>query len=301
MEPIRIFLFSFAILTVFTITSQAQIFGIGHLGPDGLSTLYQINPRNGTTTTIGPIGFERCGGMDFDADGNLFATCERSDGSDSPVLVTINPLTGIGAEVGPTGINSSIGDISFRNSDGALYAYDGISDPEHTVYILNTSTGQATLVGDAGLSNASGNGMTFNLADTLLQSQSRGGIPRLYVINQESGQAVFVKELVVDGPPQMVAYRLAAMDVRPGAGQIYGILNDSRGNTGDFGPRFLATLNIESGIISIIGQTADGMDAIAIGKTTSVPSLSGIGTVILVVVLLVSILIVLKQRRGIKI
>jgi len=244
MKGVRVFLCPFAILAAFTITSQAQIFGIGHLGSDGLSTLYQINPRNGNATVVGAVGFERCGGMDFNADGVLFATCERADGSDTPVLVRINPFTGSGTEVGATGINPSIGDISFRHSDGVLFAYDGISDPEHTVFTLNTLTGQATLVGDTGLSNASGNGMTFNQTDTLLHSQSRGGIPRLYIINQEDGQAVFVKELVVDGPPQMVAYRLAAMDVEPGTGQVYGILNDARGNQGEFGPMFLAILNI---------------------------------------------------------
>lgn len=205
----------------------------------------------------------------------------------------------MGTEVGPTGINPSIGDISFRNSDGSLIAYDGISDPEHTVYTLNTLTGQAALVGDTGLFQASGNWMAFTQSDTLIHSQSRGGIPRLYIIKQETGEAVFVKELVVDGPPQMVTYRLNAMDAVPGTGQIYGILNDSRGNQGEFGPVYLATLNIESEIISIVGQKADGMDAIAISEAARIPSLSGKGSIMLALILLASILVVLKRRREV--
>jgi len=93
MKRVKLFICSLAILAVFTVTSQAQIFGIGHFGPDGLSALYQINPANGAAITVGPVGFERCGGMDFDSNGILFATCERAGGSDTPVLLTIDLLT----------------------------------------------------------------------------------------------------------------------------------------------------------------------------------------------------------------
>lgn len=303
MVQIRIPLYSFVLLAVFATISQAQIWGIGHLGPDGLSTLYQINPRNGKALTIGPIGFERCGGMDFDPDGVLFATCERTDGIDTAVLVNINTLTGIGTEVGPTGINSSIGDISFRNSDGVLFAYDGFSDPEHTIYIINTLTGQAELVGDTGFSDASGNGMTFTQSDNLVQSPSRGGIPMLYQINQVTGQSSFMKELaVINAPPPLVNYRLSGLDIVPGSGQIYGILNDSRGNQGQFGPMYLATLDIQAGVITVIGQTADGMDAIAFrSEAAPIPTLSGIGSVVLAFVLLSTLVWVFKRNKNIRV
>ncbi len=47
MLQIRIPSYSFVLLAVFETISQAQILGIGHIGPEALSTLYQINPRNG--------------------------------------------------------------------------------------------------------------------------------------------------------------------------------------------------------------------------------------------------------------
>lgn len=60
--------------------------------------------------------------MDFDASGTLYAMCERSDGSNTIVLITIDPSTGAGTEVGPTGLEnlgdfSGTHDISFRPSD----------------------------------------------------------------------------------------------------------------------------------------------------------------------------------------
>ncbi len=60
---------------------QAQtLFGLAHSGPDGLSTLYRINPSTGGFDPVGSdTGFQGCSGMDFDADGTLFATCELDD------------------------------------------------------------------------------------------------------------------------------------------------------------------------------------------------------------------------------
>jgi len=302
MKRVLIFIFILTVIIISTAASQADIYGIGHLGPDGLSTLYQID-NDGSAAIIGAVGFERCGAMDFSTEGILYATCESADGSDIPLLVTIDPSTGTGTEVGPTGINPTISDMSFRSGDETLYAYDGFSDPEHTVYILNTSTGQAELVGDTGFSDASGNGMTFTQSDNLVQSPSRGGIPMLYHINQFTGQSSFIKELaVLNAPPALVNYRLSALDIDPGSGQIYGILNDSRGTQGQFGPMYLASLDVQSGIITVIGQTADGIDAIAIRNEASmIPTLSGIGSVVLAFVLLCTLLWVIKRNRVAKV
>ncbi len=68
--------------------AQAQtLFGLAHSGPDGLSTLYRINPSTGGFDPVGSdTDFQRCSGMDFDASGTLFATCERGD--DTHVLIT---------------------------------------------------------------------------------------------------------------------------------------------------------------------------------------------------------------------
>ncbi len=43
---------------------------------------YTIDPDTGAATAVGLTGFEECNGMDFNASGALFATCERADAID---------------------------------------------------------------------------------------------------------------------------------------------------------------------------------------------------------------------------
>ena len=59
--------------------AQTMLFGAANLGKNGPSTLYILDPITGVATPVGPIGFERVSGMDFRADGRLFATGERTD------------------------------------------------------------------------------------------------------------------------------------------------------------------------------------------------------------------------------
>ena len=106
------------------------LFGTAHDGKDGPSDLYSIDTQTGTATLVGPIGFERVSAMDFDSSsGTLYATGERSDGSDIMVFITIDPFTGIGAEIGPTGLPPEgseftiMTDLSFRESDNKLFGY----------------------------------------------------------------------------------------------------------------------------------------------------------------------------------
>lgn len=60
-------------------------------GPRRSCHLSCDRPDDGAATTIGPIGFERVGGMDFHpVTGVLYAAGERADGSNTPVLITID-------------------------------------------------------------------------------------------------------------------------------------------------------------------------------------------------------------------
>ena len=81
------------------------LYGAAHQGPDGPSTLYVIDALTGEGTQVGSIGFERVSGLDVNPNTNtLYATAERSDGSNTHVLITIDAITGAGTEVGPTGV-----------------------------------------------------------------------------------------------------------------------------------------------------------------------------------------------------
>jgi len=70
------------------------LFGAANQGPNGPSLLYQLDPTTAAPTLVGPVGFERVGGVAFNASGTLFGMGERSDGTDTNVLLTINPCTG---------------------------------------------------------------------------------------------------------------------------------------------------------------------------------------------------------------
>jgi hypothetical protein len=131
--------------------------------------------------------------MDYDTQGTLYATCERSDGSDTHVLITIDPCTGAGTEVGPTGVEmlgfgDTMSDISFRNSDGALYAYLEASDGVGTVDPL---TGAATALGPSNSGSCCGNGIAFSPGDVLYHATD----DPFNQINQTTGRATFVANL----------------------------------------------------------------------------------------------------------
>src|SRR5687768_2882423 len=84
-------------------TGGQELFGTAYQGTNGIADLYQIDPTTGGSALIGSTGFERVGGIDFDPlTGQLYGFGERDDGSDEQVLITIDPTTGAGTEVGPT-------------------------------------------------------------------------------------------------------------------------------------------------------------------------------------------------------
>jgi len=262
-----------AALPVAPASAQGPIlYGAAHQGPDGPCTLYSISTTSGVATPIGPIGFERVGGMDFAADGTLYATAERADGTDTPVLITIAIVTGAGTEVGPTGMTGAIGDISFR-SDGVLFAFDAMG-ANHQLYTVDTTTGAAALVGATGLSFSGGNGIAFSPADVLYHSNREN----VHTLNQATGAAT-VLGAPVYSPPADDDPRMNAKDYRPGTGILFASLNDG---DGEIIENYLATLDTATLVVTIIGPTVDGLDAIAFApppRPTGVPTLSQWGMI----------------------
>ncbi len=233
------------------------LYGSAYSGPDGLATLYRIDPVTGAGALIGPIGFQRVSGMDFDASGVLYANAERNDGSNTNVLITIDINTGTGTEVGPTGVaafgfGDHFADISFRKSDGALYGYIESADGVATI---DPATGAATLLGPSGVSSA-GNGIAFNSADRLYHLKHDA----INTLDQTTGAATFVTPLFF--PPLGSNPRVNAADFHPDTGVLYGSVRD-------FSPaNYLARIDTATGVVTIIGRTARDLDALAWGGIT---------------------------------
>lgn len=77
----------------------ARYDGIYGIGSDGDENLYRINASNGTASSVGPLGSGlrfTDGGLDFDANGELWGVADMtSGGSNVPsVLFRIDPATG---------------------------------------------------------------------------------------------------------------------------------------------------------------------------------------------------------------
>ena len=262
---------------------QAQtLFGLAHSGPNGLSTLYTIETTGataGTETEVGPTGFERCSGMDFRA-GTLFATCERAS-DNTHVLIIIDPESGIGAELRPTGVGrvstgpfdflaalKTASDISFR-SDGVLHAH---LRPFNSLWTISVTGGATTLIGETFVAGG-GNGIAFSPGDVLFHANEAN----LNTLNQSSGNVTIVAGLDFPGPPVPAGPgccdqpRINAMDFQPGKEPgteiLFASLNDRllRGSGPNVNPleNFLATIDTETGVVTIKGQTVDGLDAIA--------------------------------------
>lgn len=246
------------------------LYGAAHRGRDGPSTLYRINPRTGRAIEVGPIGFERVSAMDFDPTSEtLFATGERSDGSDTHVLITVDPVTGVGAEVGPTGVAFLAGpfagldtasDISFRSEDNTLFSY---TFPGDGLATIDLESGAMTQVGIDSGAGIFGNAMAFSPADSLFKGDEEG----LSTLDQgaTTGAATFVTGLTYSGlPVGPDSPRPNAMDFHPSTGELYASIANGGGLLFTTPlTNFLGLVDAATGVVIILGPTVVGMDALA--------------------------------------
>lgn len=243
------------------------LYGAQYAGEDGPATLYRVDPATGDATIVGPIGYERCGGMDFDAAGTLFATAERADSTNTSVLITINPMTGAGTEVGEIGLDhhETFFDVSFRNSDEILFTSTYFEDTISCIALntINTATGMGTHIGHIGTCDP-GNAIAFSPTDILFYWNSDGNM--LYTLNQTTGQATNVTPLLF--PESLTLPTVNAMDFHPISGVLFATVKDKseggeEGRDGPGAPKYLTTIDTETGVVTIVGPTINDLDAIA--------------------------------------
>jgi hypothetical protein len=245
--------------------AQAQaLFGTTSPPVAGDSAFYRIDPTTGAATPIGPVNFSGVSGIAFHpTTGVLYAV-----GFDflTHVLLTIDKATGAGTTVGPANVSTTAGcravsDISFR-SDGTLYAY---AVPCGQLGVIDTSTGAFTLLGDTAQRNA-GNGIAFSPGDVLFHA----GLDNVGTLDQTTGALTPGASLTfpatcTGGPTR----RINALDFHPSAGALFAVMN-CHGVS-----QRLGTLNTSTGVITEIGESVFGLDAIAFQPGTALePSLT---------------------------
>ena len=109
------------------------------------SDLYTIDPTSGEATLVGPVTNAPCLiDIAANAAGELYGVDIWNNN-----LVKINPATGTGAVVGPTGIVANYAQgLSFDMASGTLYwaAYNQTTN-QGELRVLDTATGASTLIG----------------------------------------------------------------------------------------------------------------------------------------------------------
>ncbi len=151
--------------------------GLLYGGLDASGTLYQVNPANGTLTTVGTssvayndFGSTTSGVYALDTSGNLYS---------------VNTTTGATTLIGPTGLNVSF-TIGLSTGSETLYFTDGA-----TLYSINTSTGAATEIGNTGIG---GVGALVYENGTLYAGANRPSVA-LYTLDPATGVATFVADV----------------------------------------------------------------------------------------------------------
>ena len=236
---------------------QARDILFGAIGSGVPSDLFILNPSTGgVVTDLGPTGFS-ISGLRFDpTTGVLYGSTANNGGVARGSLITLNPATGVGTLVGSFGIpNHTMSDIAFTK-DGTLY---GWAEPQRDdLHTINKATGTATSVGNSGLSTF-GSGLAANSKDILFFTGNGPNGP-LRTIDKTTGLPTTVATM--SGAPL------------PGAA-INALAFDSHdtlyaSNGGDFGPNspsHLVIINTTTGVITDLGPSIIGLDALAFLST----------------------------------
>jgi hypothetical protein len=274
--------------------TEAQVlYGADGAGGNPATNLYILNPATGAVvSTVGPIGFAVTGMAFHPTTGVLYGTTGARSLVAPNSLITINTTTGAGTLIGANG-TGTIADIAFR-ADGTLFGWtEPINDDLVTI---NIATGAATIVADSGLATF-GDGMSFSPAGVLFFAGD-GNDGFLRTVNATTGLTTNVATL--SGSPGAARNAISAGAFN--AARIFFAVDLANvgggGGGGGGGVAFLVTIDTTTGVVTNVGATVDGLDAIAfapLAVVAPVPALSERGMAILGLIIMGSALVL--QRR----
>jgi len=229
------------------------------------STLYNINPTTGAATTIGSIGYRLVGGLAFDSAGTLYgvgATYTNPGGGPPPVgdltLITVNTATGAGTAVGTLTVGgspllSNFQDISFNPTTGTLYGY-----ASGQAYTIDKTTGVATALPHPTGESEIGGGLAFTPDGSSLY---KAGFDHLVSINTSTGES---SEVQFSPTNNQLSYPTGGTPNITGMSYANGVLWAAVHVDDSADPAtYLATVNTATGLITKIGDSVNGLTALA--------------------------------------
>ncbi len=190
--------------------------GLSNIGPSLYTSTFtatpfgQINPATGAFTQTSNVG---PGGGEYLAQGSAPNTIYALDGSFN--LYSVNPVTGAGTLIGPTGL-SQTGAYQLSTGSAVLYFGNG-----NELYSLNTLTGAATDIGPTGLSGFGIDGLVFEHGVLYGGYSPSTTLPdSIYTIDTTSGAATF---LSTQSAAIGLVYGLAPIVPEPSTWTMFGL------------------------------------------------------------------------------
>ncbi len=227
------------------------------------SSLYTIDPQTGTATEVGPIGFNNVTGLAFLPDGRLVGSANGDNEfvDNTALLIEIDTATGQGTliDVIDDNVNGECGrmpDITYDLTRNTLFGYSDSCDTLEGLYTIDPVTGAGTPPANPSGFDDGGNGLaahpvTGTIYGTPIDSDG------LITIDPATGVATLIPASAGNG-----VNAVNALDFHPVTLQLYGSFRDFDGNDDSF----LVTINTEDGVVTTVGPTILGLDAIAFSR-----------------------------------
>jgi hypothetical protein len=226
--------------------------------------LYILNTANGSQMgDIGPLNdatglnYPITGLAFHPTTGVLYGSTGNNPAATAGRFVTINlataQVTVIGAfNAGPTndeGTPATMTDLAF-DSAGNLFGVTSIGGPQ--LYSINIATGQATVIGNSGLTSTSGGGLAINSGGVFYGTPTAS---RFGTYNSTTG--VYTNIAAPNRPGNAGA--LAALDFDPTSGVLYAM----HSAPGSPPPTNLVTIDPATAMVTLLGSSVIALDAIA--------------------------------------
>jgi len=111
------------------------------LALDETSTLFDVDPMDGSTSNLRPMGVDQLGSLVRSPGGTIYSLRAGVPGE----LYTADLVTGTASLIGSTGIPIREGGLDFQPVSGVLYGVNSVGAGE--LFTLDTGTGAATVIG----------------------------------------------------------------------------------------------------------------------------------------------------------